>query len=115
MASEQVLVIINNASVKNRTLWIADSGATSHMTNSLEGMYDATDSTSGVKLGDGKIIASAKCGKICVIQQSDGTTKELVLMNVKYVPSLSCNLFSILDEIDKGCKFNGEKVMVQLL
>ena len=111
MASEQVLASINDASVKNGTVWIADSGATSHMTNSLEGLYDVTESTSGIKLGDGKIVASTKCGKLKgVIQQQDGSTKELVLTNVKYVPSLSCNLFSILDAIDKGCKFNGEKV-----
>ena len=110
MVSEGVLANIDDALVKNGTLWIADSGATSHMTNSLEGLFDVQDNTSGVKLGDGKLITSVKTGKLRgIIEQKDGTRTELVLSNVRYVPSLSCNLFSMLAAMDKGCKLDGGK------
>ena len=64
MVSEGVLANIDDALMKNGTLWIADSGATSHMTNSLEGLFDVQDSTSGYKLGNGKLISSVKTGKL---------------------------------------------------
>ena len=108
--AEHVLTITNGVSGSNSDLWIADSGAMSHMTNSLERMYDITDVSTHVKVGDGKHINMVKSGKICsVIQQQDGSQTEIVLTNVKYVPDLWCNLFSLVTAMKQGCKLSGKR------
>jgi hypothetical protein len=35
-------------------VWIGDTGATSHMTNEMEGLYDVEDINQHIILGDGK-------------------------------------------------------------
>jgi len=111
MALEDDVVLgISDKICKDEAIWIADTGATSHMTNNLEGMYDITDTTSGVRLGDGKVISSVKTGKLNgIFQQKDGTKMEVTLQNVKYVPNLSCNLFSVVAAMTQGCKLIGER------
>ena len=44
-------------------IFIADSGATSHMRNSLHGMYDLKDLEIEVKVGNKATMKSQKIGK----------------------------------------------------
>jgi len=92
-------------------MWIADSGATSHMTNTLEGMYDVREGTSTVKVGNSEHCGVVKIGKLRgMVQQKDGSTIPLVLTNVQYVPELWCNLYSLLAAIGEGYKLNGDLI-----
>ena len=68
--AEHVLTITNGVSGSNSDLWIADSGAMSHMTNSLERMYDITDVSTHVKVGDGKHINMVRVVRFAVSSNS---------------------------------------------
>ncbi len=43
--------------------WIADSGATCHITNSMEGMFDIEDVRESIKIGTSEETYATKCGK----------------------------------------------------
>ena len=47
--AEHVLTITDGNGGSKSDVWIADLGATSHMTNTLEGMYDIKDVSTQVK------------------------------------------------------------------
>ena len=80
------------------------------MTNSLEGMFDLKKDQGHVRIGDGKLMTSVKIGrKRMPVMQKNGETKEVTLQNVKYVPELWTNLFSITSAMNLGFKVSGEK------
>ena len=53
MFTEEANAVSNADSCSN--LWIGDSGASSHMTNSLQGIHHITDICVNVRVGDGRI------------------------------------------------------------
>ena len=90
--------------------WIADSGATSHMTNNGDGMYDIEEYNSSVKVGNGKNISITHKGKLDVlIMQKDGKQYFSTLTNVKLIPELGHSLFSIQALLMKGWMTSSEK------
>ena len=95
--------------------WIADSGASTHMGNDDEGMYDAKLINSPVKMGNGITVTAKKIGKKRVsILQQDGTTTDVVLEDFKYVPNLCVNLFSITKALHKGWNIGNKGVQMYL-
>ena len=78
-------------------MWIGDTGATCHMKSTTEGMYDLE------KCNDIKIItANGSTSSVTHIGKykgnvlcADGETKKIVMKNVKVVPGLVKNLFSL--------------------
>jgi hypothetical protein len=72
---------------EKENLWIEDSGATSHMTHSEEGLYDVENSYQTIIVGNGETLQSTKTRKIKV-KTKDLNGKEImvILSNVKYVP-----------------------------
>jgi hypothetical protein len=44
-------------------LWLADSGASCHMTFNEEGMFDCRDVHSPIKIGNGKSMVATKIGR----------------------------------------------------
>ena len=95
--------------------WLGDTGSTAHMTNSLEGMFDLKKDQGHVRIGDGKLMTSVKIGsKRMLVVQKNGETKEVTLQNVKYVPELWTNLFSVTSAMNLGFKVSGEKNVLHL-
>ena len=83
--NEMVLMTDGNQNIFHNFTWIADSGATTHMTNSLEGMYDLTDANVSVSVGDGRKLRTVKTGKWRgTAVDSEGTRKQIALSNVSY-------------------------------
>ncbi|CAN0512041.1 unnamed protein product, partial [Discosporangium mesarthrocarpum] len=85
--------------------WIADSGATWHMTNKISGMIDFIGTTSDTYVesanGD-KCMVKGK-GKLEVVFNDDsGSDIPATLHNVAYVPDLKHNLFSLLAAAERG-------------
>ena len=79
-----------------KNIWLGDTGASCHMTNDDAGMFDCRQHQSMIKIGNGKSLLSTKIGKKNVlVVQKDGTSVRIVLPNVKFVPELYINLFSI--------------------
>jgi hypothetical protein len=90
--------------------WLGDTGSTAHMTNSLEGMFNLKKDQGHVCIGDGKFMKSVQIGsKQMLVVQKNGETMEVTLQNVKYVPELWTNLFSITSAMNRGFKVSGEK------
>jgi len=99
----------NNNSFHNLT-WIADSGATTHMTNSLVGMFDLVESNISVSVGDGRKMKTLKTGKWRgTAVDSEGTRRQITLSNVSYVPDLMVNLFSLTAVMERGFKVDGSQ------
>jgi hypothetical protein len=52
-------------------VWIGDSGATCHMTNSEEGLINQRPVRQGIKMGNGSILLATKCGNIVMTLNQD--------------------------------------------
>jgi hypothetical protein len=98
------------------TTWLGDTGASCHLTNSDEGMYDVQMIKSPVKIGSGKSMTATKIGKkrMTVIQK-DGSTQDIILTEVKYVPELWVNLFSIGKALQNGFDIGNKGIKIFLV
>ena len=68
-------------------IWIGDTGASCHLTNSLDGMINLENCSSKITVGSGENLDCTKIGtKAGKIVQKDGKVRTLKLKNVKYVP-----------------------------
>jgi len=93
---EMILVAKNEATIFSAFTWIADSGATTHMTNNLAEMFDLTDANISISVGDGRKMNTLKIGKWKGMAiDLEGRKQEITLTNVSYVPQLMVNLFSL--------------------
>ena len=96
-------------------IWIGDTGATCHMTNSREGLFDIQPISSSVIFGNGERLTATHVGnKRGLVKQKDGTEKPIVLTKVKYVPKLACNLFSITAALKNGCRLEGNNQVIKI-
>jgi hypothetical protein len=69
-----------------KNLFIGDSGASCHMSNSDEGMFDFINITEKITIGNGKSIDAYKLGKKRgKVKNIDGSFTNIVLHNVKFV------------------------------
>ena len=87
---------------------IADSGASSHMTNTLQGMYNQRTILSKAKIDSGEYVDAHIMGDVSdVAIQKDGTKKDITLRNIKYAPCLFCILISLTTIMIRGFKMTG--------
>ena len=87
----------------DKSTFIADTGASTHMVNSDDGMFDCQETCEPVMMCNGKKMIATKTGKARMTAlQVDGTTTDVVLRGVKHVPGLDKNLFSVLRAIELG-------------
>ena len=99
-----------------KDLWLGDSGASSHMTNSLIGMTDVEDATGSVRFGNSQVLKVTKIGKKAgTVVQKDGKKVKVVLAQVKYVPGLYCNLMSLTQLMAKYFVLTGTKECLKLV
>ena len=97
-------------------VWIADLGASSHMTNTLQGIYNQRRISSKVKIGSGKYVEANIIGDISGIAiQKDGTKTDIMLRNIKYAPHLFCKLISLITTMNRGFKMtrDGDGITIQ--
>lgn len=93
-------------------LFIADSGASVHLTGSCKGMINLKDlKNDSVTVGNGNSIDAVKIGdKEITILQEDGKEKNVVLQGCKNVPKLGTfSLISLTNSIDKGHQSGNEE------
>ena len=99
----------------DKSTFIADTGASTHMVNSDEGMFECKDIVEPIVLCNGKKMMATKIGKIRMTAlQVDGSTADVVLQGVKYVPGLDMNLFSVMRSLDQGWKISNDKTHMML-
>ncbi len=103
VAMESIFIANNELKVFNENNWVANSGATTHMTNSLERMFDMKDVDGTISVGDGRKLTTAKIEKWRgKASDSEGKETNIVLTNVSYLPKLMVNLFSVTGVMEKG-------------
>ena len=88
--------VVQSGSNEN-DVWIADSGASCHMTHDGTRMYNATPPPPGretITIGDRRRIKVEYVGNMDVIFHGKSDQK-ITLINVAYVPDLGFNLYSL--------------------
>jgi len=114
--ADTVLMAISSWMKSDNSLWIADSGASTHITTSDIGLFDTKTVNDPVQVGDGKFVYATKVGKLTVeYTNSQGEKARIMLENVKYIPGFSSNLFSLTAALAKNCMIynKGRAIVVQ--
>ena len=94
-------------------IWICDSGACGHYCNFKEGLFDTREINEEITIGNGKSMIAAKVGSLkCKIIQVDGSSLDVTLHEVKYVPELWVNLFSINKALKNGFNLSNKGVSI---
>ena len=81
--------------IKNHEQWFGDSGASVHITNNDLGMFNMRPCDTGITIGNGSKLHSEKNGDLKVKVLQKDKHKTLILKNIRFVPDLTCNLFSL--------------------
>ena len=85
-----------SAIVRDRDFFLCDSGATAHMTNTSDGMFDLKPIDKTVQVGNGNVVKATMVGKIkTTVLSNDGKEIPVVLNDVNLVPDLKFNLLSV--------------------
>ena len=76
--------------------WIADSGATKHMTGNKEWLSELRRSSTGIQGGNGQMMKCEGIGTVSLLTNNlNGQKIDITLNDVLYVPGMKVNLFSI--------------------
>jgi hypothetical protein len=101
--------------VMSANTWLGDSAASCHLCNDDDGMFDWKHINLPVKIGNGKALMATKIDKLKrTIIQKDGKTVDVILTEVKYVPDLWINLFSIGKALKNGFNIGNKGIMIYL-
>jgi hypothetical protein len=96
-------------------MWIFDSGASCHYYQSAEGLTDVTEINESIKIENGDSMKSTKIRNWkCELTQINGEKFTVTLKNVKYVPSLCVNLFSLNKALKKVFNAINDRVVISL-
>ena len=91
-----LMAITKTKGIENPNLWIADTGASCHMCNNLDGLTNIIETSKTITVGNGERIQSTKIGTWKgILKDSNGKERVMKLENVSYVPSLTANLMSL--------------------
>ena len=82
--------------------FLADSGASGHMINDDDGMYDVKPVKINITIGDGKQLTCTKIGNKKYTVKGREKDEVIVLKDVMFVPGLYVNLFSIGRALQHG-------------
>lgn len=100
------IALINNGDFDLK-YWYADSGASQHMTpreNVFQELHELAEPVK-IKVGNGSIVYAHAEGRVPVKVYNGKYWYETTMVEVLYVPELSCNLFSTGAVTDKGFEF----------
>jgi hypothetical protein len=96
-------------------LWIGDTGASTHMENNLDGLFDLCKEETIVKNGNGTGLKSTTVGTLkATVEQADGTNIDVTFKNVACVPELATNLFSITKAMENGFEVTSKGNIMRL-
>jgi gag-polypeptide of LTR copia-type len=92
-----------DGNMRDDDIWLADSCASTHFTNSLEGMFDVREVQKEVYVGDGKVMRVEAVGsKLVTVVQVDGMSTDVTLTDVMYTQEMVCNVVSMTKAMTEG-------------
>ncbi|CAM9730633.1 unnamed protein product, partial [Sphacelaria rigidula] len=100
--SEEDTLGVRNSSNDSVDRWIADRGATFHMTKSVEMLRDMQPSEDEVKIGNNTLIGVECYGSLTVVFPNRAGGVTVRLEKVAYLPDLSYDLFSLVAAHTRG-------------
>jgi hypothetical protein len=82
---------------------------------SIDGMFNIQNIDEKVTVGNGEKMVATKVGSLrrCVIQV-DGLTLDIVINDVKFLPELCANLFSVNKALKNGLKLSNKNENISL-
>lgn len=93
--------------------WILDTGATNHMTGCREALATLDVSVRGaVCFGDGSTVDIQGMGAVALAGKKD---EHRVLTEVYFIPSLKCNIISLGQLEEAGCRVEIENGVLEVL
>jgi hypothetical protein len=82
---------------------------------SLDGMFNIQDIDEKVTVGNGEKMVATKVGSLrCRVIQVDGSTLDIVINDVKFLPELCANLFSVNKVLKNGFKLSNKNENISL-
>jgi Zinc knuckle len=115
-AADVVLNTMTSNDGIDSKIWIGDSGKPFHYCNSEEGLYNYTTISEEITVGNGNKMLAKKLGSLrCIVQQKNGEKCVVVLKDIKLVPELWVNLFSISNALKCGFNLGNEDVVMKLM
>ena len=90
-----------------KNIFISDSAATSHMTSNKLGVFNLIPINGSVMIGNGQSISCTHKGKLDVICNHKECPIARETWDVKIVPQLNHDLFSITKALKEGWQMNG--------
>ena len=95
--------VVLSAIVKEKNFFLCDSGATTHMTNSVENLTNVKEIDRSVTIGNGGSVKATKVGSMKTVLNDDkGNSVNVTFEDVIYVPELKFNLLSVGQIAKKG-------------
>jgi hypothetical protein len=114
-SQDMVFAATSDAEKFDDDIWICDSGASSHYCVSDRGMFDVRDIDEKIRVGNGNLLLATKIGNLKLdVTQIDGTKFTITLQDVKFVPDLWVNLFSINQALKKGYRISNDNIVISL-
>ena len=97
-----------HAAGNDNSIWLGDTRASFHMTNSTDGLVNLVPKQSWIVFGNVQRLESTHIGELVgTVEQKDGEKKQIKMKNVKLVPDLYVNLFSLSTVLKEGCDLEG--------
>ena len=87
--------------------WVADSGASIHITPNAEHTYNMRPSKAKIIAASGITYDIKGYGTLCLNIRSRGTSEFVKLNRVAYVPDMKYHLFSLRAAVDAGNRYEG--------
>jgi hypothetical protein len=82
---------------------------------SINGMFNIQDIDEKVAVGNGEKMVARKIGSLrCRVIQVDGSTLDIVINDVKFLPELCVNLFSVNKALKNGFKLSNKNENISL-
>jgi hypothetical protein len=87
------------------------------MRGSIEGMFNLRPHVIDIMVGNNEVITSVSIGKYKgLVLKGDGTTMDLTLKDVLYIPNLMVSLFSLTKALEtKGVKLSSQGQIISLI
>jgi hypothetical protein len=115
--TEEICLLGSSKQITNSSLkytWLADSGASSHMTNSDDGMFNIHMQESTVTIGNGTSLKVTKIGDLKVAFRNEEGLQIFTLQRVKYIPDLCVKLLSIPVALKEGFQIGNKGLQLYL-
>ena len=102
--------MLSAATEFGKKVWIADLGASQHMTNSNLHFFEEELVEGEVFIGDNSSMMIKSTGSLKLkFTNRDGEENVVILTKVAYVPNMMCNLLSVTSAMTNGYDLGNEK------